>query len=59
MKTAIVGASGALGRAVFERLSVEDAQKAFVLTSRFPEQLVWAKGSKRVEVRKLDGQKGR
>ena len=54
MKTAIVGASGALGRAVFERLSVEDAQKAFVLTSRFPEQLVWAKGSKRVEVRKLD-----
>ncbi len=54
MKIAIIGASGALGRAIFDLLRIDADGHHIVLTSRDPSKLEWAKGMTGVETRTLD-----
>ena len=54
MKTAIIGASGALGRAIFDLLRSDAHSRDIVLTSRDPEKLDWAADLTGVELRSLD-----
>ena len=54
MKTAIIGASGALGRAIFDLLRADADGHEIVLTPRDPSKLEWAKGMTGVEIRTLD-----
>lgn len=54
MKTAIIGVSGALGRAIFDLLLTDANGHDIVLTSRDPSKLEWAEGMAGVEIRTLD-----
>ena len=54
MKTAIIGASGALGRAIFDLLRTDANAHDIVLTSRDPSKLEWTEGMAGVEIRTLD-----
>ncbi|WP_022695124.1 NAD-dependent epimerase/dehydratase family protein [Ponticaulis koreensis] len=54
MKTAIIGVSGALGRAIFDLLRTDANGHDIVLTSRDPSKLEWAEGMAGVEIRTLD-----
>ena len=54
MKTAIIGASGALGRAIFDLLRTGADGYDIVLTSRDPSRLEWAEGMTGIEIRMLD-----
>ena len=54
MKTAIIGASGALGRAIFDLFRTDADGHDLVLTSRDLSKLNWAEGMTGVEIRTLD-----
>lgn len=54
MKTAIIGASGALGRAIFDLLRTDANAHDIVLTSRDPSKLEWTEGMAGVDIRTLD-----
>lgn len=54
MKTAIIGVSGALGRAIFDLLRTDANGHDIVLTSRDQSKLEWAEGMAGVEIRTLD-----
>ena len=54
MKTAIIGAAGALGRAIFDLLRIDADGHHIVLTSRDPSKLEWAESLTGIEIRTLD-----